>query len=162
MAPRGRRPAHPEDRARRGNPSKRAAAKPPPEPAPLDELAPPHFLKGEAAREWNRVAPELHRLGRLTVVDRTALAVYCRTYARWLAVEAALDDEDLVLEGLGEKGSYSQQRPEVGIAKHLAAQLKAYASEFGLTPASRARVPGKAPDDQKSKLAAFNARRGGR
>ena len=51
---------------------------------------PPRYLTRLAAAEWRRLAPELHRLGLLTVVDVAPLAAYCQAYARWRAGEEAL------------------------------------------------------------------------
>jgi phage terminase small subunit len=67
----------------RGNPSKRPIR---PELEPLQTAEPPkppRYLTRLAAAEWRRLAPELHRLGLLTVVDVAPLAAYCQAYARW-------------------------------------------------------------------------------
>lgn len=42
-----------------------------------DTPTPPDILNGVALNEWNRVTPELERLGLLTIFDRTILAQYC-------------------------------------------------------------------------------------
>ena len=62
----------------RGNPGKRPI-KPEPEPAVPDKPPePPNFLSDEAKNEWWRVAPELHALSLLTVLDVMPLAAYCQ------------------------------------------------------------------------------------
>jgi hypothetical protein len=68
----------------RGNPGKR----PLPVNEPRPEIAevcpePPPFLDRYAAAEWQAVAPQLHALGLLTVVDVACLSAYCSAYATW-------------------------------------------------------------------------------
>lgn len=109
-----------------GNPGKRPLPENEPEP---DRTPPtcPAWLTAEAKREWRRVAPELERLGLLTCVDGAALASYCQSYARYVQA----DKQCKVNEA----------------CKHLAF-VKAFCTEFGLTPSSRGRmsIPGKAPE----------------
>ena len=65
----------------RGNPGKRPI-RPEPEPAvPTTPPDPPEFLDEHAKNEWWRVAPKLHALGSLTVLDLQPLAAYCQAYA---------------------------------------------------------------------------------
>jgi P27 family predicted phage terminase small subunit len=45
---------------------------------------PPKWLDGEGLAEWKRVAPTLYKLGLLTNVDVTMLALYCEAYATYL------------------------------------------------------------------------------
>src|SRR5690606_5520585 len=80
-----------------GNPGRRPL--PPDEPQP-EVAAPkcPSHLKGEARREWKRIAPELVELGVLARVDRAALAAYCQTYARWVEAEEVIADDGLIMD----------------------------------------------------------------
>ena len=74
----------------RGNPGKRRVG-PEPEPQQAPDIpAAPDWLNGYACDEWHRVAPELHRLRLLTVVDIQPLAAYCQAYKRWRTAEEAL------------------------------------------------------------------------
>jgi len=108
------------------------------EPQPRSDYTPyPAWLKGKARQEWKRITPELRRLGLLTIVDRAALAAYCQAYTRWVEAEAIVEKEGLIFTT--DKG-YLQQRPEVGIAQKAMQIMKAFAAEFGLTPASRTRI----------------------
>src|SRR5262245_50731087 len=77
-------------RTLRGNPGQRRL---PVEPEPVREAEcrpPPTFLGEYARAEWSAVAPVLHRLGLLTVVDVTALAAYCAAVAHWRTAEECL------------------------------------------------------------------------
>ena len=67
----------------RGNPGKRAMRQPP-EPAILPKCPePPEWLHEYAKAEWWRVAPQLHVLGLLSLVDIACLSAYCASYAIW-------------------------------------------------------------------------------
>src|SRR4051812_32068274 len=74
-----------------GNPGKRPVNSPP-RPAGADP-APPDWLQGEARAEWGRVASELHKLGLLTVLDVSVLAVYCICYQTWAEAVRAVARE---------------------------------------------------------------------
>lgn len=132
-----------------GNPGKRAINHNEPQPT---KKAPkcPSWLSREAKAEWRRVAPELERLGLLTVVDGGALAAYCQAYARWKQCEEVIERDGMVSELVTDTGStYLQQRPEVSIANKQLQVMKAFCTEFGLTPSSRSRMslPGEKPTE---------------
>lgn len=52
---------------------------------------PPLTLKGEAAKEWCRVAPRLYELNRLELQHLISLYFYCWTYAAWRAAQAKFE-----------------------------------------------------------------------
>lgn len=124
----------------------------------------PDWLLDGAKDEWARVAPQLHRIGLLTSVDRAALAAYCQSYAKWQLAEEVIKEQGLTYEIYGEAGSVRcvQQRPEVGIANQCLKQIKTFCSAFGLEPSSRAKIelPNSQPaDDFADKLRASIAGR---
>jgi P27 family predicted phage terminase small subunit len=129
----------------RGNPGKRPLR---PEPAPTREPEcpdPPPFVTGYAMDEWWRIAPELHRLGLLTVLDVAPLAAYCIAYAHWRIAEEKLAEmaaRDSVTSGLLIKGAAGDARrnPLVKIAADAAADMVRYAGEFGMTAVARTRI----------------------
>lgn len=115
-----------------------------PDRAPKNEPQPepstpscPKWLHPEAKREWRRIVPHLEKLGLLTQVDRAALAAYCQLYARWWEAERAIRQYGMTQTT---ETGYVAQRPEVGIANTALKQMRAYLSEFGLSPASRSRI----------------------
>lgn len=123
------------------------------EPQPSSDYTPcPIWLKGKARQEWKRIAPELRRMGLLTIVDRVALTAYCQTYARWLEAEEAVEKKGMTF--VTEKG-YIQQRPEVGVAQKSLLLIKAFATEFGLTPASRTRISVSRKPEAKDPMEGF-------
>ena len=122
-----------------GNPGKRAlnarepkfTAKAPPCPKHLD---------GEAREEWRRITRELVQTpGLLKVVDRAALAAYCQNWARWVEAEEKMADPEFQLIGCTDKG-YEYVSPWLTVANQALKQMKAFLTEFGLTPASRTRI----------------------
>lgn len=118
-----------------GNPGKRVNHN---EPQPRKGAPmPPHFLKGEALAEWGRIVPELEKIGMLSVVDRAALTAYCQSWASF--VEAT---EDIRLRGLvvpGREG-VMVKNPSVGMQRDALNQIRAWCTEFGLTPSARSRM----------------------
>lgn len=134
--PRGRTPQPTTLKLLRGNPGKRRLPAHEPQPAP--ELpAPPDHLSAGARAEWARVAPELHRLGVLTMADRSTMAAYCQVYAQWVEAEAAIAREGLTM--MSTKGTL-MAHPAVRISHQALTLLRQYMTELGLTPASRARL----------------------
>lgn len=119
-----------------GNPGKRAINHDEPKPTPIAPPC-PSWLMDEAKAEWDRVAPELERLGLLTRVDGAALAAYCQAYARWVEAE-----KDISLHGTTSVSLHGMEvaRPAVAMAQKSAQMVKAFAAEFGLTPSSRGRM----------------------
>jgi P27 family predicted phage terminase small subunit len=129
----------------RGNPGKRRLRA---GPQPARTEAPPEpldFLCEAAQAEWRRLAPELHRLGLLTVLDRSVFAIYCQTFGRWLTAERLLETEGLTARG---STGNTVPHPLVKIATQAARDVCRYASEFGMSPCARARMrAGWAPPD---------------
>ena len=126
----------------RGNPSKRPIRDEPQPARSVEVPEPPRFLTGYAADEWHRTAPALHALGLLTTLDVNVLAVYCQSYARWRTAEEEL--AKMVNTPTGGLLIRSADGPRVNplarIARDAGAAMVAYASQFGLGPAARARV----------------------
>lgn len=119
-----------------GNPGKRPL--PTHEPKPRRELPkPPTHLNTAARREWKRVSGELYEMGLLTVVDRAALAAYCVVYARWEEAEKKLAVDGYVVMT---PNGYPVQSAWLQISNKALQQMAKFQSEFGMTPASRAKV----------------------
>lgn len=124
-----------------GNPGKRPLnmREPRPQgPAPM----PPDWLNPIARAEWERIAPALERMGLLTSVDGAAMEAYCTAYARWVEAEQFLEKHGMTMIIRDERGGvkWLQPMPQVGISRSAAREMRAFASELGLTPASRTKL----------------------
>ena len=136
MAARGRKPKPTELKVLEGNPGKRKLNAREPNP---NKTAPtcPRWRENEAKKEWKRLAKKMEAIGILTEVDMAAFAGYCQAYARWKEAEEYLSAHGATVVT---PSGYVQQVPQVSIAQTYLKLMGKYASEFGLTPASRSRL----------------------
>lgn len=141
--PGGRPPKPTKLKVLAGNPGKRPLNMNEPKPKPVAPKC-PAWLDKEAKREWKRVAPELEKLGLLTVVDGSALAAYCQAYARWRQAEEMIRREGLTITT---ETGYVMPHPAVKIAEKSMQLIRGFCNEFGLTPSSRAKMTVPEVDD---------------
>lgn len=121
-----------------GNPGKRPINKSEPKPKATIPPCPRHLSK-EAKAEWRRISKELATLGLLTAIDRAALGGYCAAYARWAQAEEAMQAEDFKMVEVTDKG-YSHVNAWFIVANNSLKQMRAFLTEFGMTPSARSRV----------------------
>ena len=136
MATRGRKPKPTALKLLEGNPGKRPLNDRVPVP-PKATLKCPAWLLPEAKKEWKRLAPALEAMGVLTMADLTAFEGYCQAYARWKEAEAFITQHGSIFQT---PSGYVQQVPQVSIAQQNLKIMQSFCSEFGLTPATRARI----------------------
>lgn len=135
-----------------GNPGKRAKNDREPKPT-AGRPTMPSWLPKEAKAEWKRLVPELEKVGLLTVVDRTALAAYCLAHHELVDATRTLEAEGRIVSEaiVGRKkkdgvqvdevvGHKKKQHPAVKLQRDAFTRVKQFLAEFGLTPASRARL----------------------
>jgi P27 family predicted phage terminase small subunit len=85
---------------------------------------------------WDRLAPDLHRKGVLTSWDVEPFGAYCDLAAK---VEQAREMLDLGLLAKGRRDPLVTS-PAWRIYRDALVLLRAYAQEFGLTPAARTQL----------------------
>jgi P27 family predicted phage terminase small subunit len=117
------------------------------EPHPAGEVTPPTWLKGSGKRLWNRLAPEMIRLGVLKPWDAEAFGRYChaeseaaRAVRQLAQTGGPVISEPIVdREGneLGEKLAMNQWW-RIWIAACKEADV--LAGRCGMTPADRAKL----------------------
>ena len=73
----------------------------------------PTHLSEVARKEWRRLATPLFDMGILTLADRSALAAYCQSYARWVEAEDHLARTPALLKS---PSGYVQQSPWLTVA----------------------------------------------
>jgi P27 family predicted phage terminase small subunit len=119
-----------------GNPAKRPI--PAPGPQLRAEIPPrPKELDALARKEWDRVAPELVRLGLLTTLDRAALAADCSSWSLWVRAQEELAAADRLVVRASRGGV--KPHPAFAIARQESRAMREWAAELGLAPTSRVR-----------------------
>ncbi len=111
----------------------------------------PAWLSRDAKLEWKRVAPQLHRLGLLTQLDRAALVIYCESWSEWIEAKSAISKSGLVIAG----PHGPRRNPYVFIAARAAEQLLRWSAELGMTPSARSRVTATPPADPNESKSRF-------
>lgn len=104
---------------------------------PIDAPDCPDCLDADAKREWGRLVPLLLDQGLLTRIDLAALAGYCALFARWQKAEQMISENG---ETVVTPNGSLQVSPWLSIAARSLAELRKFAAEFGLSPASRSKV----------------------
>ena len=147
MSQPGRKPT-PTDLAKlRGNPHQHALNENEPKPEFSEEVPPaPEWLGDYGKREWERVAPYLHKSKLLSEADQLAFATYCQNVD--LLIESTLDIKKNGHTITGARGEV--RNPALASFAQATTALRAMAAEFGMTPSSRSRI--KLPDDPGDSL----------
>lgn len=128
----------------------RARANEPKLPGGVGE--PPDWLDHEAREEWWRVVPDLDTAGVTSRVEATALGAYCLAVSRLRKAQAEVFRDGLTI--MTEGGL--RKHPAISIIERAEATIKAFAAEFGMTPASRSKVQAK-PADKDEPSSSFAA-----
>jgi P27 family predicted phage terminase small subunit len=127
-----------------GNPGKKALPKNEPRPDPgMPEM--PKGLSRDAKEEWRRVGPTLNRLGLFSHIDRTNFTEYCELVSDVKALRKIIKKEGRVYW----VGGFIKRNPAVSELNRCLGLLRQYLIEFGMTPASRARVAAQMVDDPR-------------
>jgi P27 family predicted phage terminase small subunit len=112
----------------------------------------PRWLSKEAKAEWRHLLPQLRALGMLYAIDRSALAAYCQAHAELVWATEVLEREGRIIDAPvfnkpGELTGHTKRlHPAVKLQRDAFARVKAFLGEFGLTPATRARLSVAAPE----------------
>lgn len=128
----GQRPVPTVLKILRGNPGKKRLPREP-KPERTDATPPPDLAPGALAI-WQDHAPELARLGLLTVIDRRRLATACRLQALGDAYGATAEEQVAV------KGRLVRPSPALWAAVKCWVTAGAIWGDFGVTPIMRARL----------------------
>lgn len=145
----GRKPKPKHLRVVEGNPGKRSLPDRAPEPKRVMPPKPKNLSKRQSDL-WDRLADTTFKMGVLTEADGLALSMLCEA---WGDFEAAKD----ILKQFGTMtyetpatsgGTLQRLHPAVGIKERADARVRAWCSEFGLTPAARVRVQKAIDDDE--------------
>lgn len=108
--------------------------------APATTLPKAKGLKGTAKKLYQLVGTELASKGLLDVVNLDLLLAYCREMALYKDMMKELETEGYTVNVATKNGSITQINPKRKIAENALIAAKTLAAEFGISPASRARV----------------------
>lgn len=144
----GRKPKPVELHIINGNPSKlnlaeRIAEMPKFE---ITDMKCPSGLGRIAKKEWERIAPELKRLGLLTNADKTVFEMYCKVYGECIELENFIKKNGATYTYVKKNkygqviSQYEMQYPQVTQLDKKRNLLVRICTEFGLTPSSRGRM----------------------
>lgn len=108
------------------------------EPEPSVSIpAAPKFLSKEARVEWDRITPILEDLGLISHLDLAAITMYCQTWGRIERYEKLVAEQTELCTSIN---GHIQPSPEMGVLNRAYQTAYKLLSEFGMSPASRARV----------------------
>lgn len=132
----GRRAKPTAVKALAGNPGKRKLNKS--EPQPIRSGAPkaPTWVGYFGGILWKQLANDLDKLGLLTNIDLVMFGALCERYDAYRNALKVIKKEGRTYKANG----MIKKRPEVDMAKESLKELRMVASEFGMSPAARARV----------------------
>ena len=108
--------------------------------APATTLPKAKGLKGTAKKLYQLVGTELASKDLLDVVNLDLLLAYCREMALYKDMMKELETEGYTVKVATKNGSITQINPKRKIAENALIAAKTLAAEFGISPASRARV----------------------
>lgn len=107
----------------------------------------PVGLTGEARAEWDRVVPELDRMGVLASVDRGLLMRYCSAWADWVELSDQIEKAGRVVRG---QGGELVRNPLWLLRRDAEATLIECGRQLTLTPAARLRAGIKHEQDEQA------------
>ncbi len=112
---------------------------------PVEAPSCPTWLSREARAEWKRIVPALSGMGILAKADRACLTAHCVAWARLVMAARQIEAEGLTYKS---DSGQIKKHPLAAIAHEAAAEVRAFAAEFGLSPAGRARIHVTAPEPE--------------
>lgn len=118
---------------------------------------PPNSLKEKPRAIWHEWAPRLHKMGVLSIEDEVAFRALCESmddYHRIKKIVDGMSDDDLFYDTTTQGGAtMTRQHPALSALHEADRRLRAWLSEFGMTPSARSRVTARKPaeDDPADK-----------
>lgn len=130
----------------RGNPSQRPFNKREPKPE-LVCPSPPAHLSEKAKAVWEDIAKRLFDTGVLSTLDTAALEALAEAMADFRAAREVVEREGQVFEHEGANGQITMKvHPAMTVVADADRRIRAWLTEFGMTPSSRSKVSVAAPD----------------
>ncbi len=106
-----------------------------------DKVEPPEWLSLERVELFNRLAGELNKIKLVTNVDVFAMARWCDAMVDYIECSKIIATEGLMVSYTNKAAETNQvPHPLLTKKKQLNEQMAKLESEFGLTPAARAKL----------------------
>lgn len=106
-----------------------------------DKIKPPKWLDDTGKKEFKRIVKEMAQTGILTNIDVDMLALYCDALSQYIECSETIRQEGIMVEYTNKAAETNKvPHPLLSKKKQLFEQMKALASEFGFTPAARAKI----------------------
>ncbi len=97
----------------------------------------PSWLSPGAKAEWQRLAPEMKRLGLLTALDVAMFSCLCEAYSIFVELVKDINENDMTYKT--QKG-FTRARPQLDMMFKAMRELMTLCQQFGMTPVSRGRI----------------------
>jgi P27 family predicted phage terminase small subunit len=123
------------------------------EPKASRGLERPSHMKGIAAATWAFWSEELESMNLDCRPDAPMLEGACVAYARAIAADELVERDGLIIDQISNKGEVrAVTNPAISISNAAWKNVKAFCSEFGLSPASRTRLTLEKRDETQQEL----------
>ncbi len=125
------------------------------EPQPGEGIPTCPSTDDEVRAVWDYTIDQLSRMRVVTMADRDLLATYCEAVVQHRRATEVISQRGIIVEG--SHGGWVSN-PAVKVQREAATQIRAFGTEFGLTPSSRTRIkvgaqkPSEAPEKGASRL----------
>jgi len=107
----------------------------------VNNIKAPNWLSPFAKKEFKKMVKELLEVELVTNVDVNALALYCDAYDNYVECTRIIQEEGLMVEYTNKAAETNKvPHPLLTKQKGLFEQMKSLSTEFGLTPAARAKI----------------------
>jgi P27 family predicted phage terminase small subunit len=109
----------------------------------------PGYLDVRAKQEWRRLVPILKRMKVLTEADGLMLGNLCLAVSTLVRTQEKLNELGILYKS---PSGYVMQSPLLGVVNQCVDTITKLSREFGLSPASRARLTIENTDDGTAEL----------
>jgi P27 family predicted phage terminase small subunit len=105
-----------------------------------DKVKPPMWLCRAGKKVFKLLAKELMQIDLVTNIDVYAMARWSNCYVKYQQCAAIVNEEGVQTMKVGKEGAVTVPHPLLSTMKQLNEQMTKLESEFGLSPASRAKL----------------------
>ncbi|RBW69468.1 phage terminase small subunit P27 family [Bacillus taeanensis] len=106
-----------------------------------DNIKPPTWLDSEGKKTFRKLIKEFEEIDLLVNVDVYMIAMFCDAYSDYIECTKIIQDEGKLIEHTNKAGETNRiPHPLLTKKSHAFNQMKAMASEFGLTPSARTKL----------------------